>query len=843
MKKLLISFLLFICALPCAAYARIEPSALTFKPYGGGTFIYENNIESITREDLSDTSNPNATYIMKNKNLKSGKYSVFITNLNFTGVKNENGEIVENGFSIEVDGLFETNSSAVIKITSLAFEMPEVKTLYSKGNKQKYEDSWSCMEAWATYLKMPIYQTGSYRRYEPMEFSPVQFGANSDKKVWISEFIKNYSAVPYLKPVNILMDFEVISGSVDFDIAALKSTGILKDRSHHNYNAADGNFKRERQYKGIAQTLPKVCATLNFSINKNDKEGDFLPVNVYNQYQPAGKLTDKWVTNLNPQNDKWSRDICAESDMLKIKYEDKTKLDLYGESVPDIKKTPWWFFDVFHTDTVNPSQEKLKQSEKKFIPNRTVSRDEDNLLEACNLGNYGVRVNYKISIKNNCDYDRYVYYNLETGSNNIVILYDENENPVQEFAVSKGNKADGSLDTMACVKLEKNKTTTFYLDVILPANNNGGMLNSLVLKDAPYEITFDERAFEVAKKGMKTDGESFLVWNDSRLYKSSGFSDYTEVKLSDEAKKIFGSEGENFDIVKGKDGYIAKWSAYDGAPSYFESVLGFYNKVYIFDESFNLISEKIFDAYPTEIAYSSGKYYVFADKNYYTDDNFTWHELSTVNIPSNNGKLDISSTKYGYFFMSAKDMPFLKINYEGEFPKYIESFGDVFCYTDFDTLYLSDNGVYFDKFNLGYDITTLDRIGDEILVNNRERVKIPTFENSLIVGLNNEIMAFSKKPVYKDGEYFISARPILENTDCDLAVNQETGEISVKKVFLKVNAHIGENKYSVNGKEIVLPGAPFVSDGEIYLPLSFFDNCMGFKVEKRNDINLARIFS
>ena len=104
-------------------------------------------------------------------------------------------------------------------------------------------------------------------------------------------------------------------------------------------------------------------------------------------------------------------------------------------------------------------------------------------------------------------------------------------------------------------------------------------------------------------------------------------------------------------------------------------------------------------------------------------------------------------------------------------------------------------------------------------------------------------MAFSKKPVYKDGEYFISARPILENTDCDLAVNQETGEISVKKVFLKVSAHIGENKYSVNGKEIVLPGAPFVSDGEIYLPLSFFDNCMGFKVEKRNDLNLARIFS
>ena len=89
---------------------------------------------------------------MKNKSLKTGKYSVFITNLNFTGVKDENGEITENGFSVEVDGLFETNSSAVVKITALGFEMPDVKTLYSRANKQKYEDSWSCL----LYTSIPI---------------------------------------------------------------------------------------------------------------------------------------------------------------------------------------------------------------------------------------------------------------------------------------------------------------------------------------------------------------------------------------------------------------------------------------------------------------------------------------------------------------------------------------------------------------------------------------------------------------------------------------------------------------------------------------------------------------
>ncbi|UKI35982.1 MAG: hypothetical protein L6V93_18465 [Clostridiales bacterium] len=41
------------------------------------------------------------------------------------------------------------------------------------------------------------------------------------------------------------------------------------------------------------------------------------------------------------------------------------------------------------------------------------------------------------------------------------MLYDENMNRVNNYALSKGNKADGTLDTMACVKLEKGKTTVF----------------------------------------------------------------------------------------------------------------------------------------------------------------------------------------------------------------------------------------------------------------------------------------------------------------------------------------------------------------------------------------------
>ena len=38
-------------------------------------------------------------------------------------------------------------------------------------------------------------------------------------------------------------------------------------------------------------------------------------------------------------------------------------------------------------------------------------------------------------------------------------------------------------------------------------------------------------------------------------------------------------------------------------------------------------------------------------------------------------------------------------------------------------------------------------------------------------------------------------------------------------------------------------GAPFVSEGEIYLPIEFFEKIMDFKCEKNEDINFIRFVS
>ena len=62
------------------------------------------------------------------------------------------------------------------------------------------------------------------------------------------------------------------------------------------------------------------------------KDGEYIKNKVFNQYQPDGYVTDAWCTNLNPQDDIWSKDISVQSDLLTLTYKDDSKLDYYGSN-------------------------------------------------------------------------------------------------------------------------------------------------------------------------------------------------------------------------------------------------------------------------------------------------------------------------------------------------------------------------------------------------------------------------------------------------------------------------------------------------------------------------------
>ena len=96
-------------------------------------------------------------------------------------------------------------------------------------------------------------------------------------------------------------------------------------------------------------------------------------------------------------------------------------------------------------------------------------------------------------------------------------------------------------------------------------------------------------------------------------------------------------------------------------------------------------------------------------------------------------------------------------------------------------------------------------------------------------------MKTANAPLFKDPIHNGAADPVV-------IYNEETGEITVKKVFLTASAKIGDTKCTKNGTDYEI-GAPFVSEGEIYLPIEFFEKIMDFKCEKNEDINFIRFVS
>ena len=71
MKKsivLLLIFAILVSLCPVVSYAAVDMEAkpLVFTPDTDGKYIYCNNHEFIRRQDLADTSNPYAKYIMNN---------------------------------------------------------------------------------------------------------------------------------------------------------------------------------------------------------------------------------------------------------------------------------------------------------------------------------------------------------------------------------------------------------------------------------------------------------------------------------------------------------------------------------------------------------------------------------------------------------------------------------------------------------------------------------------------------------------------------------------------------------------------------------------------------------
>lgn len=159
----------------------------------------------------------------------------------------------------------------------------------------------------------------------------------------------DYTSIGYHKPSQILGELSLNYGKMNFNVAAFKTGDELKDRSSFDPNAKFGKYSYTRTEKGIADSLPKVNVDLEYTIDNTYKDGEYIKNKVFNQYQPDGYVTDAWCTNLNPQDDIWSKDISVQSDLLTLTYKDDSKLDYYGSKVKEKEKNNLWIWDPYHS--------------------------------------------------------------------------------------------------------------------------------------------------------------------------------------------------------------------------------------------------------------------------------------------------------------------------------------------------------------------------------------------------------------------------------------------------------------------------------------------------------------
>lgn len=456
---------------------------LIFNKDDGGKFIYCNNPEALSLENLSDHSQPQLLYSEKGAGI--GEYTLMAEHNNQTSEP------------VTVDVQFFTTNYARIKITAVGVQVP------LNG------ESWACEKAYSDYMQIDFAHNSGYS-YKKFNYNEKSQTYNEEEviyeldssmsSVWLSDIytrVYEKSNYPYIPEKNggsytcmyIIMDFEILDGSADINVAA------YRNKYNQSPYCDEGTYYWDSMHKGISDTAAEVNANLFITLSDDIADDTWLPVRVFNQYNPYGYETTEWITNLNPQADPNAKNKSAESDMSAFVYNDGKKSWYYGEAVPESKRDYNWHFDTIHGDNKYPIVSKTwvgpedtghwEYTKSDVIPSDhipndvltlSVSQSDTDITSfdlACSMGNYSVKTYYYMYVFNIGSSTRTFEYWLNTESNNMLALYLPSENMVYYGCKGEYN----GKECIFSVDIEPGDYEYFVIMEVLPTGNPGGMKN------------------------------------------------------------------------------------------------------------------------------------------------------------------------------------------------------------------------------------------------------------------------------------------------------------------------------------------------------------------------------
>lgn len=840
-----------------AASAQQPPIEVEFEKTGGGQWIYCNNPEFVRESDLSTIENPNATYLLKNEALAPDNYSVFCCFYNW------------NMFDIEADIEFVAQEDSVITIRSAGFYLP------------RGEEAWDCIPVWSDYLGVNIKTLNQYAQSVPFAGEtglPKTIALKKGERDWVGKYIYNYSVVRPHMTFNMLVDFTIESGSVDVNFAGLKHYGILNDRSYHDPDAAPGKYYNDTSVKGIeTQSLPIVEADLEVVIDSDTPNGENLPVKVYNQFYNDGNVVPYWMTNINPSRDAYriSKDAATGSDMLTLEYRDDSKLSYYGPDVPQSQRNNIWLFDIYHHNTLG-YEPGMPWDAATHVPNapngNTLDPDNPpNVDYEFNLGNFGATNRYNLTVTNLDTKTRTLNYILETSlSSNIVIVRDQYGNilnpythtTADAFALCKGTNPDKKEDCMFSTEVLPGQTKSFILDVTLPTNCYGGIVN--ILRADEYEYLQDPGSTPLPSytefydyKDYFYTGDTYMKWENGSLYRYDGSLCWQHVPLPGSAAMLLANRSADFTLIKTKDGYAGRFCGWDGL-GWNVAARNEQNKVYFFDESMNLVREQEFPAYIDDFYYSGGVLYVQADQQQFQSEDcvsFTPMESGVTFAAPNDTGMFIWKDGQLYQRGSGGDV---RLQYESRAPQELFSAGGLLYYrkswksyyTDADTpnvLSVSSDGVYWTDLtfpNSFYELQDVTYLDGKIYIDCRYQTFTFDYapdETYVKVKVGDRLLGFDIPAKTVNDRTMVPLRFFFESLQAQVAWDEATQTVTVTQGGNTVTLQIGSDLAYVNGVETVLDVPAYTENDRTMIPTRFLAESLGYLVEWDEESRTASI--
>lgn len=458
-------------------------SDLVFTPLSWGTFVYDNDPEFLTDEDMAD-------YNLGNRLLMSAD--------NLTGVVDFQSShsakaYMLDGKQICFDILLHnpTQEVVTVDVDRIGYQLPYENSL--GGVTDWTTTNWVCLKAWADFLQINIRNSMLIGRnksyYKDYDFQYVynklpnggHYELQPGQTVWMLGNARPVMTQTRWSPFNLVSRIKISDGgSINMGFAAFRNVNnvytpqsaklIYDVDTQRSYPSGLPDSEKEHDVngkpKGVATSVAETETHTQWTITN---ETSYFKPTVYNYsnetgYTIGGTENDYWVTNFNPAADTWGFNCGVESDILRMDFYDDVRQKENGD-------TPW-IFDNRHT---NP------------LSGNDMISGEAPVSNAMPLGNYGVVERYTIDITNATDEYKSISYIMNTGSHAIVTYKDGTENWNRKIKLSETQQPGETYEQFSASKkrtifeigIGAKETKQLVIEVILPNADAGGLQHQL----------------------------------------------------------------------------------------------------------------------------------------------------------------------------------------------------------------------------------------------------------------------------------------------------------------------------------------------------------------------------